>query len=105
MPREGTKAAKIMELYERGDFTTREIADAVGCAESYVRVVTRQRRGTGVSKNERRYLESALGQSMKRKRQPAINAYNRVLRKTGDHTKAREAYRAMKAGIEAAHAA
>ncbi len=54
MPRKGTKAAEIMRLYAEG-LSTSEIAKAVGCGDSYVRVVARQRKGTGVSRFDLAY--------------------------------------------------
>ena len=56
-----TKADRIRELEKMG-CTTREIADVVGCLPSYVRVVTRQRNGTGgYSKHDINYLMARYG--------------------------------------------
>jgi hypothetical protein len=55
-----TKAEKILALYD-GKRTTREIADIVGCDTPYVRVVARQRKGTGKSVHDKRYSASPLG--------------------------------------------
>jgi hypothetical protein len=37
--------------------TTRQVADLVGCGTGYVRVVVRQRKGTGTSDYDREYLK------------------------------------------------
>ena len=59
-----TKSARIFDLYKRfPGMTTRQIADAVGCGTSYVRVVTRQRKGKGTSAIDRRYLMKRYGAS------------------------------------------
>lgn len=55
MPREGSKAARIMKLYARG-YSTREIGQMVGCRPEYVRVVARQRKGNGQSRSDNAYL-------------------------------------------------
>ncbi len=64
-----TKKEQIMALHAKGK-TTRQIAEAVyglqpDCMAktvdkymAYVRVVTRQRKGAGHSKNDRKYLEN-----------------------------------------------
>lgn len=87
MPREGTKAAKIMRLYTKG-LSTAEIARQVGCLPEYVRVV--------------RYRASPRGQEMIKRaneaKREARKAYYRELYRTGDYELARRAYR------EASHA-
>jgi transposase-like protein len=50
-----TKAERIMKLYEQGGLTVQEIAQRIGCLDSYVRVVARQRKGTGMSAADKRY--------------------------------------------------
>jgi len=55
-----TKSEQIMQLYVQG-LSTREIAEKVGCHPSYVRIVARQRKGSGVSENDRRYRLSERG--------------------------------------------
>lgn len=60
-----TKAAKILALYAQGK-STRDNAAAVGCDPAYVRVVARQRKGTGRSDIDMRYLTSPLGQDTSR---------------------------------------
>lgn len=87
MPRKGTKAENIMRLYAKGLSTT-EIAEIVGCLPEYVRVVARQRKGWGLSENDRRYRDSPRGQEMMKR----VNEAKREARK------ARRAYR------EASHA-
>lgn len=69
--RTGTKSAEIMRLYEQG-LSTREIADLVGCRPEYVRVVARQRKGSGRSDIDRRYLSSDRGQSHEKRRKARI---------------------------------
>lgn len=89
-----TLAAKILALND-GKRTTREIAELVygkGCPEkrlAYVRVVLRQRKGSCSSENDRRYLESSLGQ-LKR---AAERAAKKLLYLTGDREVARKAMR------------
>ena len=82
-----SKSALIMSLYD-GKRTTRQIADIVGCAPEYVRVVARQRKGGSYSETDRRYLASKRGQAA-RKRQndlykPARLAWQRALYATAD---------------------
>jgi hypothetical protein len=55
-----TKAQQILALYD-GHRTTTEIAEIVGCGTAYVRTVARQRKGSGRSAHDRRYLASDLG--------------------------------------------
>ena len=52
-----TKAQQILDL-DNGKRTTRAIADIIGCLPAYVRVVLRQRMGTGESDIDRRYRRS-----------------------------------------------
>lgn len=97
MQRNETKSAKILRLYGEGGHTVKEIAGIVGCSPAYVRVVARQRKGGGQSKADRKYNASSLGiatrkQARNRNRE-ALLAYSRVLYRTGDHAKARAAYR------------
>jgi transposase len=54
-----TKSAQIMELYAQG-LSTREIADKVGCLDSYVRVVARQRKGGSYSESDRKYVSNYI---------------------------------------------
>ena len=61
-----SKAKQIMALYD-GKRTTREIAEIVGCGDSYVRTVARQRKGLGVSENDRRYRATELGRASRRR--------------------------------------
>ena len=63
-----TKAEQILKLYD-GKRTTREIAVLVCTSDSYVRTVARQRKGAGTSQNDRRYLQSSLGVTVKRSRE------------------------------------
>lgn len=66
-----TKAQRILELYD-GVRTTNEIAEIVGCLPAYVRVVARQRKSSGVSESDRRYLTSPLGRTTIRQRQKRV---------------------------------
>lgn len=50
-----TKAERIRTLYAAGK-SIREIADIIGCSDSYVRVAARQRTN-GSSKHDRAYLK------------------------------------------------
>lgn len=78
MPREGTKAAKIMALYKKGLSTT-EIAAKVGCRPEYVRVVARQRKGTGKSQIDRKYASTEKGRAAyQRMRDRTRRAYHAV---------------------------
>jgi hypothetical protein len=52
-----TKAQQILDLYD-GIRTTTEIAKVVGCDPAYVRVVARQRFGSGQSEIDRRHWEN-----------------------------------------------
>jgi len=54
-----TKSAWIMALYD-GTRSIKEIAEIVGCSDSYVRTVARQRKGTGQSEADIRYRSSSL---------------------------------------------
>lgn len=56
-----TKTERILALYSTGKYTTREVADTVGCLPAYVRVVARQRKGAGYSDNDARYLMRRYG--------------------------------------------
>jgi hypothetical protein len=48
----------ILRLWgELPEPTTREVSEIVGCRPEYVRVVIRQRKGTGTSEHDRAYLE------------------------------------------------
>lgn len=102
MQRDETKSSRIMRLYGKGAYTVKEIAEIVGCRPEYVRVVARQRKGSGQSDADRRYEASDLGrQSRKRRKErkrEAIKAYQRTFYRTRDRGKARAAYR------EASHA-
>lgn len=79
------------------DWTTRQIADHVGCRIEYVRVVVRQRKGSGTSDIDRKYEESTLGRATKSKnsksKAPARLAYYNALYRSGDYAQARAAYR------------
>ena len=75
-----TKAEQILKLYD-GSRTTREIAVLVGTTDSYVRTVARQRKDTGTSEHDRRYLQSSLGKqqtSDRNKRRWATNVNYRL---------------------------
>lgn len=61
-----TKAEHIMSLWD-GKRTTGQIARKVGCLPEYVRVVVRQRKGRGMSENDRRYRQSPLGVKVARR--------------------------------------
>ena len=92
-----TLAAKILALND-GKKSTREIAEKVyGKATdkqmAYVRVVLRQRRGTRSSENDRGYIASSLGQAAQKRKNQKTVAANRVLRETGDHARANDAWR------------
>lgn len=115
MPKETTKAQRILSLYAKG-LSTSEIAARVDCLPEYVRVVARQRKGKGQSEIDKRYLASPLGSATRRKLDermaPYHTAYNQILRDTVDpeivNVAARRAYRAArKAGksLEEAKAA
>lgn len=82
MPDHRTKSEQILALHD-GKRTPREIADIVGCRPEYVRVVARQRRGSGMSDIDRRYVASPKGQRtaarMAHLKVSAKAAYNRVL--------------------------
>lgn len=56
-----TKAQHIRTLYATG-MSTRDIADIVGCSDSYVRVAARQR-VSGLSKADRQYWASPMGKA------------------------------------------
>jgi len=62
-----TKAEHILSLYD-GKRSTSDIAAIVGCRPEYVRVVARQRKGTGYSDIDRRYVSSTLFRSTRRAR-------------------------------------
>ena len=52
-----TKTARILSLHKScPGMSMQEIAAEVGCSDSYVRVVARQRRGNGLSKHDKNYL-------------------------------------------------
>lgn len=87
-----SKAAQIMSLYD-GVRSTKEIAQIVGCADSYVRVVARQRKGGSCSEIDRRYLNSERGHRYTAKRLPKSRAYAAVKVRTGDRAAAASAYR------------
>lgn len=98
MAKDGTKSAEIMRLYSHGIFTVKEIAEKVGCLPSYVRVVARQRKGTGMSVSEARYRQaSTKWQELNRAK--SRRHYHRVKEVCDDSTLvaarkvAREAYR------------
>jgi len=57
-----SKSARIMAL-DDGQRTPQQIAALVGCLDSYVRVVLRQRKGGGTSEIDRRYRQSELGKA------------------------------------------
>lgn len=78
MPREGTKAAEIMRLYAHEIFTIQEIAESVGCKPEYVRVVARQRKGSGMSANDRKYQQSDKGRVSHRQRGKAYYQRHRA---------------------------
>jgi len=104
MPREGSKAERIMTLYAAGK-STREIADTVGCRIEYVRVVARQRNGSSTSSPELRYRESPLGRDMRRRvnerNREARKAYYATLYRTADQQAVIDARkRAYRAAIE-----
>ena len=61
-----TKKQQILNLYD-GKRSTSQIASIVGCLPEYVRVVARQRKGKAQSEIDRRYLQSSLGQTTRRK--------------------------------------
>lgn len=75
-----TKAARIRTLYAKGNKTTRQIADIVGCETSYVRVCARQRVPGGHN---------------------AGREYKRRMYALGDKTAARSAWRARYAQLRA----
>jgi hypothetical protein len=60
--------------------TTRAVADLVGCGTAYVRVVIRQRKGTGTSEYDRGYLKrkaEQLGMPVSTARYMEMDAYER----------------------------
>lgn len=57
-----TKAEQILDLND-GTRSNKDIAAIVGCLPAYVRVVLHQRKGTGQSENDLRYLQSSLGKA------------------------------------------
>ena len=61
LARKMTKAERIRALYEIGEYTTREIADVIGCRTEYVRVVARQRKGGSFSEHDAAYLMKKYG--------------------------------------------
>ncbi|MEQ8822765.1 MAG: hypothetical protein RIC14_00145 [Filomicrobium sp.] len=82
-----TLAKQIMELND-GVLTTRQIADQLGTSDSYVRVVLRQRKGSGMSDIDHRYQDrnrATLNAKSK--------AYHNTFRRTGDRELARKAAR------------
>mgnify|MGYP001224228662 CR=1 FL=1 len=68
MQRDETKSSRIMRLYGEGAYTVKEIAEIVGCRPEYVRVVARQRKGSGQSDADRRYEASDLGREMRKRK-------------------------------------
>lgn len=80
MPKK-TKAAQILELYARGDLTTAQIAERVGCLPEYVRVCARQRKGTGKSNADKRWLEKNPNYNKERMRD-----YHQRIAKIGRET-------------------
>lgn len=106
MPRKGTKAAEIMRLWKHGIFTTSEIAHLVGCRDSYVRVVARQRRGTGQCEADKRWRAKTFCGDRTHARLAATEAYRRARRNGKSTREAQRAYAIVwqKTMIEAAHA-
>lgn len=80
MPREGTKAARIMALYKKGMSTT-QIAAKVGCRPEYVRVVARQRKGKGQSSIDCKWRHSEKGRCYTRLASMAYHAIPKEERK------------------------
>jgi hypothetical protein len=68
-----TKAALILKLYD-GGLNPQEIAAEIGCSDSYVRVVARQRKGKGRSDNDWRYYKSPLGKATRREQSARYRA-------------------------------
>ena len=56
-----TKAERILELAKTGEYTTRQIADVTACGTSYVRVVTRQRKGSKTGAIDARHYLKKFG--------------------------------------------
>jgi hypothetical protein len=95
-----TKADRIRALYAEG-LSTSEIAEEVECLPEYVRVVARQRKNSGTSEIDRRYLRSTLGQATVRKRwesggKAAHKAYYATVYASGDLAAANEAAQAAR---------
>jgi hypothetical protein len=83
-----SKAAQILALYD-GKRSCRAIGDIVGCSDSYVRVVARQRKG-GVSDIDQKYRAKVIAKGDRAKARAAARAVYRAARRAGlDWRKAR----------------
>lgn len=98
-----TKSDQIMALYD-GVRTTKQIAEIVGCRPEYVRVVARQRKGSGSSEIDLRYRASPLWRacwqrSNVRRNKGSVAAANKakyvVVRRTADDAAASKAAKAV----------
>lgn len=98
MPREGTKAAEIMRLYNHRIFTIQEIAEAVGCKPEYVRVVARQRKGSSQSEIDRRYLATDRGMRSRAEARARKNAAYHSLPRDVRRDAFRTAYHSARTG-------
>ena len=91
-----SKAARIRTLYAKG-YSTREIADVVGCGTSYVRTCARQRDASGLDPNlrglgdakaaraestEAYYAARAIGASVAQAQSKRLTAYRNTLDRT-----------------------
>lgn len=77
-----TKAETILALYAKGTMSVKEIAEKVGTSPEYVRVVARQRNGSGLSDIDRRYRTSSLGKATMAKFNESRAAARRAYYKT-----------------------
>lgn len=72
MPRE-TKSERIISLNKRGDFSTQEIAQCVGCDTRYVNVVLLRAKHGGRRPTDRAY-ERRMKKERQRQRREAAHA-------------------------------
>lgn len=56
-----SKATRIRQLYDQGIFSTREIADFLGCSIEYVRVCARQRKNGANSEADKKWRLEKYG--------------------------------------------
>ncbi len=76
-----TKADRIRKHYEDGFLTVQEIARLVGCGDSYVRVVARQRVLPGGESIHDKRWRKANADKLRVKRRPYMRDYMRAYRR------------------------